>query len=153
MPVSLVATAVLALASASGAAPPEAVCYDRAVLGHLRNARHFVDLNDFYPGQVMLGGRWDVDIAVDQVLDGGPAPSTLRARVVLTHLLRPDARLLLFVKKGPVEPGKDNTIGEWNGGFIPAATAERPWRVVAVHSARGGLHSDDPGLPPRCAAG
>ena len=96
-----------------------------------------MDLNDFFrgqPGALMIGGRVDIDIRVDRVLAGAPTPTAIKARAALTHLIKPKARLLILLKQGPVEPGKDNTAQEWSGGFISRASAELPWRVVLVAS-------------------
>ena len=46
MPAPLVAPALAALILASSAA--DKVCYDRAIVGHIRHAENFVDLNDFF---------------------------------------------------------------------------------------------------------
>jgi hypothetical protein len=151
MPASLVAVALAALIQRG----PDDVCYDLAIVGHIRDARNFVDLNDLVPPQtlrdVMLGGRVDIDIGVDQVLVGVPPSSTLRARAVLTHMFKPTARLVMLLRRGPVEPGKEETVQAWNGGFIPRASTAFPWRLVLVRSWSAGFDPADPSLPPRCS--
>ena len=153
MPASLVAVALATLVQTSSA--PDDVCYDLAIVGRMRDARNFVDLNDLVPPQtprdVLMGGRVDIDIGVDQVLVGVPASSTIRARAVLTHLLKPTARLVILLRRGPVEPGRGNTVQAWNGGFIPRASTEFPWRVVVIRSWSAGFDPADPSLPPRCS--
>jgi len=129
----------------------DAVCYDRAIVGHIRHAENFVDLNDFFPGQLMLGGRFDVDIGVDQVLAGSRKPTTIKARVVLTHMIRPRVQLLILLRRGPVEAGKENAVQMWGGGFIPRASSQFPWRVVVVRRWSGRFDPSDPSLPPRCS--
>ena len=99
----------------------------------------------------MIGGRFDVDIDADRVLAGARTPTTFKARVVLTHMIRPRTRLLILLKQGPVEPGKDDTVQVWNGGFIPHASAQFPWRVVLVKAGGDGFDTNDPNLPPRCS--
>ncbi|HEY5289762.1 MAG TPA: hypothetical protein VIJ59_06985 [Caulobacteraceae bacterium] len=148
---SLVAAALAALIQAPIAL--DDVCYDRAVVGHIRHGENFVDLNNLVqaPGMLMIGGRWDVDIEVDKVLLSSSAPEAMKARAVLTNLFRPKAKLLILLKNGPVEPGKDNTVQEWGGRFIPRASTERPWRVVFVQQAgSSGFDPSDPSFPPRC---
>lgn len=52
-----------------------------------------------------------------------------------------------------VESGRENAIQYWGGGlgaFIPAATADHPWRVVIVRSWRGRFRPDDSDFPPQC---
>ena len=148
----LVAAALATQAQASNAA--DEVCYDRAVVGHFQHADNFVGLDHFVqaqPGEVMVGGRWDVDIDVDKVFVGDPKPTTMKARVVLTDLFTPGAKLLLLLKKGPVEPDKDNTVREWNGRFIPRPSTARPWSVVFLQMKSGGFDPGDPSIPPRCS--
>jgi hypothetical protein len=153
MPVPLVAAALATLIQTSSA--PDDVCYDLAILGRIRDARNFADLNDLVPPQtlrdVLMGGRVDIDIGVDEVLVGVPTSSTIRARAVLTHSLKPTARLVILLRRGPVEPGRENTVQAWNGGFIPRASSEIPWRLVLVRSWRAGFDPADPSLPPRCS--
>ena len=142
--------ALIAAALASLSSP--AVCYDRAVVGYIRHADHAVDLDTFVkPGDVVLGARMDVEIAVETTLAGPSAPRSARARAVLTHPFKPTARLLILLRDGPIDAGRENGVQEWRGGFIPDASREFPWRVVAVYSARDGATIDDPRLPPRCA--
>ncbi len=153
MPASLVAVALATLIQTSSG--PDAVCYDLAIVGHIRDARNFVDLNDFVqpqtPRDVMMGGRVDIDIRVDQALVGVPPSSTLRARAVLTHMFKPTARLVMLLRRGPIEPGRENKVQAWNGGFIPRASTAFPWRLVLVRSWSAGFDPADPSLPPRCS--
>jgi len=146
------ATLATALTQASNIA--DGICYDRAVLGRIRHVENFVDLNNFvqaHPNLMMVGGRWDVDIDVDKVLAGNSAPAPIKARAVLTDLFSPKTKLLIFLKNGPVEPGKDNTVQEWKGRFIPRASNERPWRVVFVQTASREFDPGNPSFPPRCS--
>ena len=133
-------------------AGPDDVCYDRAIIGHIRSAENFVGLEHFIqaPTGVEFGGRWDIDIGVDQVLAGASSPAIFSARAVLTALPTPNAQMLLLVKRGPIDLDKDNTVQEWNGRFIPRASTQFPWRVVFVGTKRGRVDPRDPTLPPRC---
>ncbi len=151
MSVLLIAAAVATLTQASNTA--DDICYDLAVVGHFQHTENFVGLDHFVqaqPGVIVVGGRWDVDIDVDKVFAGSPTPATMQARVVLTDLFTPKAKLLILLKNGPVEADKDNTVQEWNGRFIPRASAERPWRVVFLQTKSSGFDPTDPNLPPRC---
>ena len=130
------------------------VCYDRAVVGHIRHAEHFAGLDQFVevkPNEVILGGRWDVDIDVEKVVAGALTPTPLKARVVLTTLFTRNARLLIFLKDGPLEPDKDNTLQEWNGRLVPRASADHPWRVVLVTKLPNRIDLGEPSFPPRCS--
>lgn len=151
---AILLAAALAAATAPAARAAD-VCYDSAIVGRIVTAKHYADLEQFIAptsaASIMLGGRWDVDIAVDRVLAGARMPATVRARVVLTDLLSPKARLLLLMRKGPVEPGRDNTVQDLGWGFVPAASAAIPWRVVFLKSWRDGVDASDPALPPRCS--
>ncbi|MGH6998415.1 MAG: hypothetical protein ACREEO_09470 [Phenylobacterium sp.] len=85
-------------ALAANAASDE-VCYDRAVIGRFQYAENFAGLDQFVqaePNEVMLGGRWNVRIAVDKVIAGNSTPTDLNARVVLTTMFRPKARCSFF---------------------------------------------------------
>lgn len=153
MAATLIAAAVAALAQAPS--PADEFCYDRAVVGSIRHADGFVDLNDFYrgggPGAVMLGGRWDVEIRVDRVLAGARTPTTIKARAVLTHMIRPQTRRMFLLRRGPLEAGMDNEMEEWSGGFVPHASTEHPWSVVLIRAPAPRLDPGDPSLPPRCS--
>jgi len=149
----IVAAAALAtlIQTSSGA---DDVCYDRAVVGYIRHADHFVDLNNFLQpqaGVLMWGGRMDVDIEVEKVLAGPATPKSVKARVVLTDLFSSKTPLMILLKEGPVDPDRDNTVQQWKGRFIPRASREFPWRIVAVETVRSGVALDDPSLPPQCS--
>jgi tetratricopeptide (TPR) repeat protein len=152
MPALLLAAALATPMQPSGTA--DDICYDRAIVGHIRHAENFVGLDHFVqaePRALIMGGRWDIDIGVDQVLAGAPTPATIKARVVLTDLFTPKSTLLILLKQGPVDADKDNTVQEWNGRFIPRASTEIPWRVVLVETWRRGFDPRDPSFPPRCS--
>jgi hypothetical protein len=134
--------------------PAEGICYDLAVVGHIQHADNFVGLDHFVPARpsvLVLGGRSDVDIRVDQVLTGPRVLTAIKARVVLTDMISPRARLLILLARGPVDPDKDDTVQEWNGRFIPRASAAIPWRVVLVEGWRGRFDRGDPSFPRRCS--
>ncbi len=150
-------TLLLAAALATLTQPPavaDDICFDRAVVGHIVDAENFVGLDHFVqaaPNSMVLGGRWDIDIGVDQLLAGPKTPSTLKARVVLTDMFSRKVKLLIFLRKGPFEPGRDNTVQGVGWGFVPRASAEIPWRVVLIETWRGQFDAGNPNFLPRCS--
>jgi|HubBroStandDraft_1064217.scaffolds.fasta_scaffold128038_2 hypothetical protein len=154
----IVNLALAALVSTADHAPSdEAVCYDRAIVGYLVKAEHEADLQDLMPRsktELYIGERWDVTIRVQRSLAGAPHEGTIRARVILTHLIKPSAPLLLLLRNGPLWVGGEDVVMSSQDGRsnVPAATPDYPWRVVYVESWRGHgrFEPGDAAYPPRC---
>lgn len=102
---------VLALAPALIAAPASAelrqrdgsVCHDLIVIGSIKSYGEFASYYELDPAPddnaIYIGGRYELTVAVDEVIEGQGPPSTIQVRALMASAHRLPVQMLFYLQK------------------------------------------------------
>jgi hypothetical protein len=122
--------AVIGPAACAAPAPTLApVCYDLAIVANIERMAHVDDLAMPY-----WGFRADLLIKVDKVLEGTPPSQEFWIQGILTHALRPSARVILYLQRGGDADGP--RFRDEGNRLLTAARSPVDYRLVELTTER-----------------
>lgn len=127
--------AMFHVAPASAGSPKRVdgeVCYDQLVIGTVTSYIDGVSLSDL-TGEVWLGARYDLEVRVDEVLEGARLPGKITVRATMTSQHKTPVEMLFYV--------------QWLDDGVYWAP---DWLPVRRDSAGRQMRSESP--PPRCTS-